>query len=102
MEFLEKVLIMAGVAILFNFCLIFLINNTLKEQKLEEKNSVSYMEKAGIGVVIGKRLKGKYNDPEVAIQFKDTILYSENKEWYYLLKEGDSIQVKEGKIIKKN
>lgn len=76
------------------------INKEVENVKNRKEQIISYMEKEGTGVVLGKSLN-KNSNTEVAIQFKDTILYSENKEWYYLLKEGDSIQVKDGKIIKK-
>ena len=99
---MEEKIIMVGLAILLGIGLIVLIEKKSKELTIKEKNSISYMEQAGIGVVLGKSLVGENEDKEIAIQFKDTILYSRNKEWYYLLKEGDSIQVKEGQIIKRS
>ncbi|GJQ04015.1 hypothetical protein [Capnocytophaga canimorsus] len=95
-----NVIILLVIAILFAFGMMYLFETTSEKIRINEKNSISYMEQAGTGVVLGKRLVGKDNNTEVAIQFKDTILYSNNREWYYLLKEGDSIKVEGKRIFK--
>lgn len=63
--------------------------------KGREERKIEYIEKIGIGVVLDKR------DKEIAIQFKDSIFFFDKKEWYYLLEKGDSVEIKNGKIIKK-
>lgn len=95
-----NVIILLVIAIVFALGMMSLFEMTSEGIRIKEENSISYMEQAGTGVVLGKRLVGKDNNTEVAIQFKDTILYSNNKEWYYLLKEGDSVEVKGEKIFK--
>lgn len=69
----------------------------------ETAEEFSYMEKVGVGVVLGKSDVSFLKSNEIAIQFKDTILYVKNveKQIFYSLEKGDSIQVKNRKIIKK-
>lgn len=84
---------------------LFLFEKLESDRENAKQKVISYMEQAGIGVVLGKALVGNNNDTEVAIQFKqfkDTILYSKDKEWYYLLKEGDRVKIKDKKIYKIN
>lgn len=76
---------------------IFTINDALTKSEKQNQEKITYMEKLGAGVVLGKTHNER--EYEVAIQFKDTIFYVGNKEYYYLLKEGDSIEVKKGKIL---
>lgn len=78
---------------LMAFGLMFLIN-----KKGEDiNNTISFMEKLGTGIVLGKSEKAK----EIAFKFKDTIIILNHKEEpYYLLEKGDSVQVIKGKFIK--
>ncbi|CEN53013.1 hypothetical protein [Capnocytophaga canis] len=85
---------------IFGVGLLFLFEKLESDRENEKQKVISYMEKSGTGVVLGKRLVGRDNATEVAIQFKDTILYSNDREWYYLLKEGDSIKVEGKRIFK--
>lgn len=92
-------IILLSIAVLLGLGLLLLMECEAKNRKDKEENVVSYIEQAGGGIVLGKKTVGKYNETEVAIQIKDTILYSNNKEWYYLLKEGDSVKIKDKKNI---
>lgn len=83
-------LLMLGVATLT-------AKNMSTEIVRQNQETRAYLEKLGTGRVLGKtHNERKY---EVAIQFKDTIFYVGNKEYYYLLEKGDSIEVKNGKIL---
>lgn len=78
---------------------------TEKRLRLEKQiaENFSYMEKAGTGVVLGKSNVSSLKINEIAIQFKDSTFFVQNvdKLTFYLLEKGDSIQVKNRKIIKK-
>lgn len=63
----------------------------------------TYMEKAGTGIVLGKTETSFWKVNKVVIQFKDTIVFVKDisEENFYLLEKGDSVEIKNGKIIKK-
>lgn len=86
-KFLARIIVLSLPFVIFLF-LFFHI-------KGREERKIEYIEKIGIGVVLGKR------DKEIAIQFKDSIFFFDKKEWYYLLEKGDSVEIKNGKLIKK-
>ena len=75
---------------------IFTINDIFTKREKQNQEKIAYIEKLGTGVVLGKILNKK--EYEVAVQFKDTIFYLYNKEYYYLLEKGDSIEMKNGRI----
>lgn len=84
--------------------LTFLFLDFLVEEVEEAKSQqFTYMEKAGIGIVLGKTETSFWKVNKVVIQFKDTIVFVKDisEENFYLLEKGDSVQVKDRKLIKK-
>lgn len=89
-----SVIFLVTTACLMAVGLFFLMNKTNEEKN----NTVSFMETLGTGIVLGKSEEAK----EIAFKFKDTIIILNHKEEpYYLLEKGDSVQIINGKFIKK-
>lgn len=100
MEDLYKLLLTLTLSLILGLLLLNFLDFLKEESKSQQ---FTYMEKAGIGIVLGKTETSFWKFNKVVIQFKDTIVFVKDisEENFYLLEKGDSIEVKNGEIIKK-